>query len=86
MKKFARIEAGVVAELVEGDTIEGLFHPSLRFVDVTGVDLEVGWLEVDGRFVAPPPPAETLPTPNLVSLQAELAALAAKIAALQAQG
>jgi|GEM_PF-2472573 len=86
MKVYARIENGVVAELIEGDDVAGRFHPSLRFVDVSGLGVLVGWLEADGRFVAPPPPSGQLPAPDLASLQAELALLAAKIAAMTPPG
>jgi hypothetical protein len=43
----------------------------------------VGWLQQGAGFVAPPPPAATLPTPTLAQLQTQLAALSAQIAALQ---
>ena len=87
MKTYARVDAGVVAELYWTDMAsEGLFHPALRWADVTGLPVQVGWVEADGGFAAPPPAADVLSPPTLGALQTQLAALAAQIATLQAQG
>lgn len=87
MKTYARVDAGVVAELYWTDTaLDGLFHPALRWADVTGLPAQVGWVEEDGGFAAPPPAADMLLPPTLGALQAQLATLAAQIATLQAQG
>ena len=87
MKTYARVDAGVVAELYSTDVeLGGLFHPALQWVDVTGLPVGVGWVEIDGGFAAPPAVADRLSPPTLGALQAQLAALAVQIARLQAQG
>lgn len=70
--KYARIENGIVAELVdvpEGVDISDLYHPDLQFVDVSGVapQPEDGWTYAGGVFAAP----VYVPTPedNLIAAQ-----------------
>lgn len=70
--KYARIESGIVAELVDvpdGVNISELYHPDLRFVDVSGADPQPddGWTYADGVFAAP----VYVPTPedNLITAQ-----------------
>jgi hypothetical protein len=84
MKTYARIEDNMVRELVTTDTeIATLFHPSLRWVDVTGNDVQVGWVVVAGGGFAAPPAAQPMPMPpRLADLVAEIADLQAKLAAL----
>jgi len=57
MKKYARIDNGIVAELFETDAeIKKLFHPSLMWVDITDLPhkpLE-GWQFKAGVFSAIP--------------------------------
>ncbi|BBR21452.1 hypothetical protein [Klebsiella sp. WP3-S18-ESBL-05] len=69
---YARIENGIVAELVdvpEGVDISELYHPDLLFVDVSGAapQPEDGWTYADGVFAAP----VYVPTPedNLITAQ-----------------
>lgn len=70
MKTFARIEAGIVAEIFRGDELPD-FHTSLTWVEVVG-DVAEGW-PFDGANVVPPP------VPSFQSQRA------AKIAALEAR-
>lgn len=63
MPTYARIENGKVAELLETDgPIEGLFHPSLLWVECSSKVRE-RWSFADGLF-APPPPADPPPEPS----------------------
>jgi hypothetical protein len=81
---YARVEDGQIAELATFDTSPAtLFHPAVRWMDVTGQNVAVGWREAVGGFVPPPPPEPAAP-PSLADLQSQLAALAVKIAALGA--
>jgi hypothetical protein len=85
MKTYARIDHSVVAELFATDApIRELFHPSLRWVEVAGPDVAVGWLETAAGLVpAPEPPtAPETGAPTLAALQLQLAALTAEVAAL----
>ncbi len=83
MRTYARIASGAVAELLATDQdITHLFHPALHWVDVTGRQVEVGWIMQDSGF-APPPLAPPQPAqPTLAQLQAQLSELAARVAAL----
>ncbi len=83
MKTYARIEQGVVVEIltsaVDPHTI---FYPSLQWQEVTSPGVLPGWLLTATGFTAPPTPTASMPvTPTLAQLQSELAALAAQIAA-----
>ncbi|HEX3350121.1 MAG TPA: hypothetical protein VHS58_18685 [Acetobacteraceae bacterium] len=84
-KTCARLEGGAVLELLHTDKdVTELFHPSLRWVDVTGSSVQVGWVQSGATF-APPPQPEATPAasqPTLAQLQAELAQLSAQVAAL----
>jgi hypothetical protein len=87
MRTYARISAGVVAELVHADgNIAGMYHPALKFVEATGTEAGVGWLWTGTAFVPPPPARPTLAAPTLAELDAALAALAQQVAALRGQG
>lgn len=60
MSIFARIDDGAVAELFIADSIVGLFHPALVWVDITDYDPQPQerWLavETDGIWAFSPPP------------------------------
>ena len=80
MRFFARIDNGVVADIFppadipaelaeiipEDGDIRPMFHPSMVWEEVTGLDLKpsVGWTYAEGSFAAPvpyvPTPAEIL--------------------------
>ena len=87
MNMFARIEHSVVAELfATAEDISTLFHAQLRWVDVTGRHVEVGWGYAGGVFTPPQPPIVVPPSmPTLAVLQAQLAQIAAQVATLQSQ-
>ena len=84
MKTYARVENLVVAEFVSTSApIDTLFHPSLHWVDVTGMSVQVDWVQGgDGTFA--PPPVLTAPplAPNLAELLAEITTLKAQVAQL----
>jgi hypothetical protein len=83
MNRYARIQDGFVAELfATDDDIRTLFNPALVWIPIPdGEAVAEGWTHSDGVFAAPPvvPPP---PEPTLSELQAQLQALAARIAAL----
>lgn len=84
MKTYARIQSGLIAELLttSGDPAT-LFSPLLHWQDVTGQHVQVGWIQGDTGFTAPPPPtAVPIAPPTIAQLQAELALLTQQIAAL----
>lgn len=59
MKRYARIEAGAVRELLDiGDDadIAAMFHPSMTWIACNS-DVEPGWTYDAGTFTPPPPPA-----------------------------
>ena len=84
MKTYARIENGIVAELLKTDgDITRMFNPTLVWVDVSSrADVIQGW-QFDGvDFTAPARPHTTAQAPSIAELQAQLATLSAQIAAL----
>jgi hypothetical protein len=84
MRTYARIQNGIVAELLKTDgDITSMFNPELVWIDVSSQSAVVdGWM-LDGEDFMPP---EILPPPEAVltiaQLQAQIAALAAQVAAL----
>lgn len=57
MKRYARIQDGVVFEFFETDgDITQMFHPSLVWIEITDLDPqpECGWIYQDGAFSPPP--------------------------------
>jgi hypothetical protein len=83
MVNFARIETGVVVELLATESdLSTIFHSALDWREVdTSVD--IGWCLTDTGFEAPPPPS-VMPQvyPTLPQLQAELTMLVARFEAL----
>jgi len=83
MQQYARIENGLVAELFStAADIGTLFHPALHWVALSGQTVTVGDLYANGAFSAPPPPEPAPAAPGIAELQAQLAELARRIAAL----
>ena len=84
MKIFARIQSGIVAELLTTTADPAtLFSPLLQWQDVTGQSVQVGHIQSATGFTAPPPPAAVpITPPTIAQLQAELALLTQQIAAL----
>jgi hypothetical protein len=86
MKTYARIESGVVAELLAtSGNIALLFHPELTWVDVSAVaGIAEGWTH-DGTTFSPPAPAAPIAAaPSLADLQARMSALSAELQSLAA--
>ena len=83
MKLYARIQNGMVAELVRtGSDVSKMFHPELSWIEVTSVaGLAEGWTH-DGNTFMPPSPVPPPPPPTLAQLEAQLSDLGAQIAAL----
>jgi len=87
-KMYARINDGRVAELTEYDSDPStVFHPAVRWIDVSGVTgIALGW-EFDGqRFSRPALPESAPNAMSLAALQARLSDLAAQIALLSRNG
>jgi hypothetical protein len=83
MKKYARIQGGLVAELLmtEGD-IAAMFNPAIVWIDVSSrPGIAEGWSFDGANFVPPPRPASPS-APTIAELQARVAILAAELAAL----
>jgi hypothetical protein len=75
MIKFARIQAGIVVEVIETDQpIKDLYHPDIvaSCIEVTD-DVAPGWTYTDGKLAAPVAPTVTAPT--LEQIRAAMPAL-----------
>lgn len=84
MRTYARVQDGSVAELLKtGSDITQLFHPSLVWIDVSAdPQIQEGW-RFDGKKFSPPQePAGQASTSTIAELQAQLASIEAKLAAL----
>jgi hypothetical protein len=84
MKTYARIQDGLVAELLKtGGDITSMFNPALVWVDVSSrPGIAEGW-HFDGTNFAPPAaPPPAAPAPTIAGLQAQLAAISAQLATL----
>ena len=84
MKMYARIQDGLIAELLQTDSdITSLFNPALTWVDVSSLsDIAEGWHFDGTNFTRPSPLPPAAPGPTITELQTQLAALSAQIAAL----
>ena len=73
MRDYARIENNIVVEIISLDDaidITTAFHPSLQFMEVTGIaGVEVGWV-VSGSTVVPPGPLPPPTKPELIAYSA----------------
>jgi hypothetical protein len=84
MKTYARIQEGVVAELLKTDNdITTMFVPSLLWVDVSSdTGIREGW-RYDGKSFAAPAAIPAPPSiPTLADLQSQLTELSVRITAL----
>lgn len=84
MKTYARIQDGLVAELLntEGD-VTSMFNAALVWVDVSAnPDIAEGWRANGANFVPPSAPPPAPPVPTIAELQAQIAALSAQLSAL----
>ena len=84
MRTYARIQDGRVVELLASDqNIGNMFHPALKWVDVTkNTSIAEGWLYDGAAFSKPTPLYTEAVQPSVAALQAQLAALAAQLSAL----
>jgi hypothetical protein len=84
MKVYARIQDGLVAELLTTDgEITSLFHPALVWVDVSSrASIAAGWHFDGANFTPPPAPPPVAPAPSIAELQTQLAAISAQLATL----
>ena len=84
MKTYARIQDGLIAELLQtDDDITSLFNPALSWVEVSSQpDIAEGWHFDGTNFTPPSPPPPAAPGPTIAELQTQLAALSAQLAAL----
>lgn len=70
-QQVARIEHGIVverAEIPDGATIAGSFHPDFHFV-LCSAEARAGWSYDGVGFFAPPPPQPLLPTAEMVNAE-----------------
>ena len=85
MKTYARIQDGLVAELLATEQdITSMFNPALTWIDVSSrADIGSGW-RFDGTDFTPPIPSTppTPPPPIIAELRAQIAMLSAQLAAL----
>lgn len=88
MKTYARIQDGVVAELLTTDAdIAEMFHPELTWLDVTTVaGIVEGWTLAGTTFSPPQPAAPQAAIPTLADLQARMAALSTELQTLALSG
>ena len=86
MKTYARVEHGVVRELVETDQpIEDLFHPGLLWVDIQGMPGVCPSWTVTQEGFSPPEPEKVVaatPTVDIAELMRQLNELREHIQAL----
>jgi hypothetical protein len=84
MRTYARIQNGIVAELLKTDgDITRMFNPALVWVDASSqADLAEGWHFDGTQFTRPTAQQPATQVPSIIELQAQLAALSAQIAAL----
>jgi hypothetical protein len=84
MRLYARIQDGVVAELLATDgDITTMFNPALLWVDISSrPEISAGW-QLDGtEFIAPSPAPPAAPPLTIAELQAQIAQLSAQLTAL----
>ena len=84
MKTYARIQDGLIAELLKTDSdITNMFNPALFWVDVSShADIAEGWHFDGTNFTPPPAPPPAAPLPTIAELQAQLAMIGAQLATL----
>lgn len=84
MRTYARMQNGIVAEVLKTDgDITRMFNPALVWVDISSqADVVEGWHFDGTNFTAPATHHTSAQVPSIAELQAQLAALSAQIAAL----
>ncbi len=87
MKTYARVEDSKVMELLTTDrVVSELFHPALVWREISSGTVQQGWVVQGNSYTAPPPDTVRAAPVNLAELQAQVTALAVRIAALHVQG
>ena len=82
---YARVQDGRVVELLESDRDPaGFFNEQVTWVVVPNDQVGLGWFYNGISFLPPTPASMPSPQTTLVELQAQLAALSARINALMA--
>lgn len=89
MKRYARIEDGLVVEVMSTDAdICQLFHKDLKWVLVNNIDVTIGWRQ-EGDALSPPPPVPVVtakdPSVQRSEIQTEIALLGKRVAELANQ-
>ena len=84
MKTYARIQDGLVAELLQTSRdITAMFCPELIWIEISShPEVTVGWHYDGTRFTAPPQPPQEPPLPTIAELQTQIASLSAQLATL----
>ena len=84
MKTYARIQDGLVAEMLKTDgDITNMFNHALVWMDVSSqANVGEGWHFDGTRFTPPSPPPAIASAPTIPELRAQLAALSAELAKL----
>jgi hypothetical protein len=87
MKTYARIQGGVVVELLHSDQpASALFHPGLTWIDVSGQpNVVAGWTFDGTHFAKPPPVAAPAEAPTIPQILADLAVLKEEMVSLKAR-
>jgi len=87
MKTYARIQDGLVAELLKTDgDITNMFHPALIWTDVSSqANVAEGWQFDGSNFLPPTASPPTAATPTVDELQALLAVISARLETLSAK-
>ena len=87
MRTYARIQNGIVAEVLKTDgDITHMFNPALVWIDVSSqADIREGWHFDGTHFTAPATHHASAQAPSIAELQAQLAMLSAQIAILSGQ-
>ena len=88
MRTYARVQDGVVSEILETDLdITQLFVPTLVWVDISSQPgIRDGWRHDGKGFIPPCTPPWAPQVPTVLELQAQLAILSAQIIALSGKG
>jgi len=82
---YARVQDSRVVELLESDRDPtGFFNEQVTWIVVPNDQVGLGWLYDGTSFFMPAPASMPSPQTTLVELQAQLAALSARISALMA--
>ncbi len=84
MKTYARIQDGLIAELLKTDgDITSMFNHALVWMDISSQpNVLEGWHFDGTKFTPPSPPPAVASVPTIPELRAQLSALGAELAKL----